>query len=32
VSNERIRPQKNAFDPTEHGGVGADAERKAQNR
>jgi hypothetical protein len=31
VSNERIRPQEKAFDPAEHGGVGADAERKAQN-
>jgi hypothetical protein len=28
VRNERIRPDKNAFNPAEHGGVGADAERK----
>src|SRR5580700_6297922 len=32
VRNERIRTQKNAFDPAEHGGVSADTERKAQNR
>ena len=32
MRNEGIRTEKNAFDPAEHGGVGANAERKAQNR
>ena len=32
VRNERIRTEKNAFNPAEHRGVGANAERKAENR
>ena len=32
VSDERIRTEKNAFDPTEYGSIGANAERKAENR
>ena len=32
IDHERIRPQQDAFDPAEHGGVGADAEREAERR
>src|SRR4029077_9910517 len=32
VRDQRVRSEEDSFDPTEHGGVGADSEREAKNR